>query len=72
MLEALIMLALMAQSETTVRRIQVRGRDIDRRRRPGHGELGEAELEAIRPTHPSEVLARCPAAGSRAARAGAS
>lgn len=59
MLEALIMLALMSDA-TALAPLTVRGRDLDPGAAQATGELGEAELEAIRPTHPGEVLARLP------------
>jgi iron complex outermembrane recepter protein len=59
MIQTLLSLALMAQSED-VSRIEVRGRDIDAGAAQATGELVQAELEMIRPTHPSELLARVP------------
>lgn len=59
MIESLFSLALLAQSEALTR-IVVRGRDIDPGLAQSTGELTNAELEAIRPTHPSELLARVP------------
>ncbi len=53
------MLAL-AGEPTVVDRLEVRGRDIAPDTEQATARLGVAELEAVRPTHPSEVFARLP------------
>ena len=59
MLDALIALAVLAQSED-LPRIEVRARDIDPAQAQATAELGAQEIETIRPSHPSELFARLP------------
>jgi len=59
MIATLLAVALMAEPET-LPPITVRGRDIDPGAPEATAELTAEELEAIRPTHPSEVFARLP------------
>ncbi len=59
MLEGLLVLALAGEA-AVVDRLVVRGRDIAPQTEQATARLTGAELEPIRPTHPSEVFARLP------------
>lgn len=59
MFEVLVTLSLAMQS-AELPALEVRGRDIDPGAAQATAELSEAELAAIRPTHPSEIFARIP------------
>ncbi len=59
MLDVLIALAVLAQSED-LPRIEVRARDIDPAEAQATAELSAPEIETIRPSHPSELFARLP------------
>lgn len=61
MLETLITLMMAAQT-AELAPLEVRGRDIDAGAPQATAELSAAELEAIRPTHPSEIFTRLPGA----------
>ena len=59
MLEGLLLLV-MAGDVPVTDRIEVRGRDIAPGTEQATARLSDADLEPIRPTHPSEVFARLP------------
>ncbi|WP_376691286.1 TonB-dependent receptor [Wenzhouxiangella sp. EGI_FJ10409] len=59
MIEFLVAAALAAEGEQ-LPKLEVRGRDIAPEAAQATGSLGEAEIELVRPTHPSELFSRLP------------
>jgi iron complex outermembrane receptor protein len=59
MLEVLLALAMMSEA-VTLSPLQVSGRDLDPAAAEATAELGDLDLQAIRPTHPAEIFTRLP------------